>query len=104
MPAPQPLPRISSTCPPPDIGTYEEHCSFFVLGVKRRRWVSLKNDLERNRLVNRTRPWRVPAANERPDRWGRRDRLQPATCSGAMLGNRRSFICGQLVHPRLAAP
>ena len=41
------------------MGTYEEHCSFFVLGVKRRWWVSLKNDPERNRLVNRTRPWRV---------------------------------------------
>ena len=35
-PAPQPLPRISSTYPPPHMGTYEEHCSFFVLGVKGR--------------------------------------------------------------------
>jgi hypothetical protein len=37
------------------------------------------------------------AANERPDRRRRRDRLQPATCSGASPGNRRSFIGGQLV-------
>src|ERR1700716_1308417 len=43
------------------------------------------------------------AANERPDRRRRRDRLQPATCSGASLGNRRSFIGGQLVRPRFAA-
>src|ERR1700722_2918985 len=33
--APPLLPRISSTYPPPHIGTYEEHCSFFVLLVKR---------------------------------------------------------------------
>ena len=29
---------------PYDMRTYEEHCSFFVLGVKGRQWVSLKND------------------------------------------------------------
>lgn len=33
-------------------GTYEEHCSFFVLFVKMRQWASLKNASEINRLVN----------------------------------------------------
>ena len=33
-------------------GTYEEQCSFSVLFVKMRQWVSLKNDPEINRLVN----------------------------------------------------
>src|SRR5882672_6148832 len=47
--------------------------------------VSLKNALERNRLVNRTRPCRVPAAGERRDRRRRRDRLQPATCTAPAL-------------------
>lgn len=38
--------------PDSDMRTYEEHCSFFVPGVKRGVWVSLKSDPERNRLVN----------------------------------------------------
>jgi hypothetical protein len=34
------------------MGTYKEHCSFFVLRVKRRQWVSLEKHPERKSLVN----------------------------------------------------
>jgi hypothetical protein len=34
------------------MGTYKEHCSFFVLRVKRRQWVSLGSDPEVKSLVN----------------------------------------------------
>ena len=56
----------------PAARTYEEHCSFFVLGVKRRPRVSLKKGPERNRLVNLRKMDREPGGLNAQSRrvWG----------------------------------